>query len=57
MDPDEIVLETMSKSFEYEKHSRFIDELNGHELRNFAKVFCKMYLKQQEVLSKIDSIV
>jgi hypothetical protein len=51
MDPDEITLNSISKLFEYEKHSRFINELGEDELRNFAKVYCKLYLKHQEVLS------
>lgn len=51
MDPREISLESVSKMFEYEKHSRFIDELNFDELKKFAKLYCKLYLKQQEVLS------
>jgi len=51
MDPDEIILDSISKLFEYEKHSRFIDELGEEELRNFAKLYCKLYLKHQEVLS------
>jgi hypothetical protein len=51
MDPNEITLNSISKLFEYEKHSRFIDELSEDELRNFAKVYCKLYLKHQEVLS------
>lgn len=51
MDPKEIELESINKLFEYEKHARFIDDLNLDELRNFAKLYCKMYLKQQEVLS------
>jgi hypothetical protein len=51
MDPNEITLDSISKLFEYEKHSRFIDELGEEELRNFAKVYCKLYLKHQEVLS------
>lgn len=56
MDPNEISLETINKLFEYEKHSRFIDELNNEELKNFAKIYCKLYLKQQEVISQIDNI-
>jgi hypothetical protein len=44
----------MSKLFECEKHSRFIDELNEEELRNFAKIYCKLYLKHQEVISSIN---
>tara|TARA_R110000868_G_scaffold179617_1_gene419818 strand:- start:1476 stop:1652 length:177 start_codon:yes stop_codon:yes gene_type:complete len=56
MDPDEISLETIDKLFEYEKHSRFIDELDFQELKNFAKIYCKMYLRQQEVIFQIDKI-
>lgn len=54
MDPSEISLETMNKLFEYEKHSRFIDELNFDELKNFAKLYCKLYLKQQEVITSLE---
>ena len=55
MDPDDITLESVSKLFEYEKHSRFIDQLNEEELRNFARLYCKMYLRQQEVISLIEN--
>ena len=51
MTPEEIDLTTISKLFEYEKHSRMIDTLSIDELRTFAKIYCKMYLRQQEVLS------
>lgn len=50
MNPEEIELSTIDKMFEYEKHSRFIDELTHSELKTFARVYCKLYLKQQEVL-------
>lgn len=40
----------MNKMFEYEKHSRLIDELDFDELKNFAKSYFKLYLKQQEVM-------
>lgn len=56
MDPDQINLETIGKMFEYEKHSRFIDELNFEELKSFSKLYCKLYLKQQEVISSISHI-
>lgn len=54
MDPQEIELETINKSFEYEKHVRVIDKLNNEELKNFAKLYCKLYLKQQEVMLSFD---
>ena len=50
MDPDKIQLESMNKMFEYEKYSRLIDDLNVDELKNFAKSYFKLYLKQQEVI-------
>jgi hypothetical protein len=56
MNPDEIELETMSKCFEYEKHSRFIESLDIEELKQISKLYCKLYLKQQEVISSIGSI-
>ena len=56
MNPNEIELETINKLFEYEKHSRFIDELSFEELKNFSKLYCKLYLKQQEVLATMSKI-
>ena len=56
MDPNEIELETIDKMFEYEKHVRCIDELNFDELKKFSKLYCKLYLKQQEVVSSFTSI-
>ena len=56
MNPNDIELETIDKLFEYEKHSRFIDELNIDELKNFSKLYCKLYLKQQEVLATMSRI-
>jgi hypothetical protein len=56
MNPENIDLQSMNKLFEYEKHSRFIDTLSVDELKDFAKLYCKMYLKQQEVLQSIQSI-
>lgn len=53
MKPEEIELQSVSRMFEYEKHSRVIDNLDENELRNYAKLYCKMYLKQQEVINLI----
>lgn len=50
MTPDEIVLENINKMLVYEQQSRIIDKMNTEELRNFAKLYCKLYLKQQEAL-------
>lgn len=56
MDPNKIELKSINKLFEYEKQSRIIDEMNSDELKNFAKLYCKMYLLQQEVISSLGSI-
>ena len=56
MDPNEIVLESIDKLFEYEKHARVIDNLNEDELRIFSKLYFKLYLKQQEVIKSFSEI-
>jgi hypothetical protein len=54
MDPTKIPLENINKLFEYEKIARIIDTIDDVEvLKNFTKSYVKLYLKQQEVLSKI----
>ena len=54
MDPDKISLENMSKLFEYEKISREIDSIDDIvQLKNIAKCYYKLYLKQQEVISNL----
>lgn len=51
MNPNDIVLENVNKLFEYEKISRDIDSVCDVDLlRNFAKSYVKLYLKQQEVI-------
>lgn len=54
MDPNKITLENLNKSFEYEKIARDIDSISDiDELKNLAKSYSKLYLKQQEVLSEL----
>jgi hypothetical protein len=53
MDSTKIELDTIDKLFEYEKHVRLIDKLPDNELREFAKLYCKLYLKQQEVIKNL----
>jgi hypothetical protein len=43
----------MNKLFEYEKHARVIDNLTEDELRVFAKLYFRLYLKQQETVSQL----
>jgi len=56
MDPNSIDLESIDKLFEYEKNVRMIDELSIDELKKFSKLYCKLYLKQQEIISSLDFI-
>jgi hypothetical protein len=51
MKPEDISLNDINKLFEYEKHCRVIDELSEDELKIFSKLYLKLYLKQQEVVS------
>ena len=56
MNPDNINLDNLSKSFEYFKIASEIDSCEDCEsLKNIAKSYCKLYFKQQEVLSMINS--
>lgn len=56
MEPNEITLDSIDKLFEYEKHSRLIDEMNYDELKKFSKLYCKLYLKQQEVIKSLGAL-
>lgn len=52
MEPSKIQLDNINKQFEYEKLSRDIDSISDIELvKNLAKSYVKLYLKQQEVIS------
>ena len=54
MDPTSIILEDMNKMFEYEKIARDIDSIDDIEtIKEFAKAYVRLYLKQQEVVSKL----
>lgn len=54
MDPDNIELENLSKSFEFFKVSSEIDNMDDvNQLRLVAKSYYKLYLKQQEVVSTL----
>jgi hypothetical protein len=56
MEPEDIQLDSMDKLFEYEKHCRIIDNLNNVELKKFSKLYCKLYLKQQEVIGNLGKV-
>ena len=54
MDPNSIQLENINKNFEYVKISREIDACdNLNELKELAKCYVKLHLKQQEIISDI----
>ena len=54
MDPDNIELSNLSKSFAYQKLASEIDSCDDRDqLRNIAKSFIKLYYKQQETMSVI----
>ena len=54
MDPNDIELNNLSKSFAYQKLASEIDSCDDRdELRNIAKSFIKLYYKQQETMSVI----
>ena len=54
MDPNEIVLENLTKSFEYTKLAKEIDSCDDREmLKDIAKSYAKLYLKQQEVVGRL----
>jgi hypothetical protein len=56
MDPNSIELENLSKSFEYYKVASEIDSVNDIEdIKNIAKCYYKLYLKQQEVVAQLMS--
>lgn len=52
MDPNDIKLDKLSKEFEYHKVASEIDNCDSIDaLKNIAKAYVKLYLKQQEVVS------
>ena len=54
MNPDNIELENLSKSFEYFKVASEIDNISDlDDAKNIAKCYYKLYLKQQEVVSQL----
>ena len=53
MEPDQIELKSINKLFQYEKISRLIDDLSLEDSKKYAKLYCRLYLAQQETLSAI----
>ncbi len=56
MNPNDIELENLNKSFEYVKFCGEIEKIdNIEDMKNIAKCYFKLYLKQQEVFSSLVS--
>lgn len=56
MNPNDIKLENLSKNFEYTKACLEIDSIDDIDmLKDIAKSYMKLYMKQQEVLSNMAS--
>jgi len=54
MDPNKIVLENLTKNFEYERIAREIDSCeNIDQVKNIAKSYVKLHLKYQETLANL----
>lgn len=57
MDPENIKLTDITKSFEYEKLSRDIDSIDDIKiLKSLAKSYIKLYFQQQEVISNLGQL-
>ena len=57
MNPDEITLANLNKSFEYTKIAREIDGVTEVEaLRLVAKCYAKLYLKTQETVGSLGNM-
>lgn len=57
MNPDEIQLANLNKSFEYTKIAREIDGVTEVEaLRLVAKCYAKLYLKTQETVTSLGNM-
>ena len=54
MNPDDIQLTSIAKSFEYEKLAREVDTIDDIEdLKKMLKSYIKLYLKQKETFTSI----
>lgn len=57
MNPSEIKLESLNLTFEFERLSRSIDNLEDiNKIKDVAKYFLKLYYLQQETISKIGKV-
>ena len=55
MNPNEIILENLTKNFEDERISREIDSCeNIDQVKDIAKSYVKLHLKYQEALASLN---
>ena len=55
MDPNEIIIESLTKNFEYERIAREIDSCeNIGQVKDIAKSYVKLHLKYQETLASLN---
>lgn len=55
MNPNDLILESYSKQFEYEKISRELDTCTNIDLlRNICKCYVKLYLGLEEYMQKVN---
>lgn len=58
MNPDDIELSTTTRMFSYEKLARDIDKIDDIKvMRDVAKSYIKLYLKQEETISSLGKMV
>jgi hypothetical protein len=54
MDPNDLIIDNLSKSFEYAKACIEIDAIDDiQSLRDISKAYMKLYLKQQEIVAQM----
>ena len=54
MNPDDLIIDDLSKSFEYARACIEIDAIDDiQSLRNISKAYMKLYLKQQEIVTQM----
>ena len=54
MNPDDLIIDDLSKSFEYARACIEIDSIDDIEsLRDISKAYMKLYLKQQEIIGQM----
>ena len=56
MNHQDIKLENYNKLFEFETISRDIDRMSEKDAKEYCKLVVKLYMHQQEVVSKIAKI-